>query len=95
MFCSCVADNKSLHAAIRELTYEVRRQSAEIQELRNCLKRRGFLNKSEAVTVQSFAEEHGLNLHLQTVEEFKDFDNRLKEETEFCTNFVSLILIQL
>ncbi|XP_046432045.1 protein tramtrack, alpha isoform-like [Neodiprion fabricii] len=83
-------DSKKLFTAIRELTFEVQRQSYEIQELRNCLQSRGFL-KIDTITVRSFAEEYGISLQLQTVEEFKDFDLRLKNDGDFCAKFVSTL----
>lgn len=85
------ADVLLLHAALKSLTVEVHMQNEEIKALRNAIERTLKVKTDDSMTVQKLIEKYDISLKLQNLNDFTDFEQRLTEDKDFLTDFVSYI----
>lgn len=84
------ADYAILYRTIMKLTTVVKSQSQEIQELRHTLER--FLKKDDTrITTNTFVEKYNFK-KIHSVDDFRAFDNCLKDNEDFRNDFVSFEL---
>lgn len=66
-------------------------QNEEIKQLRNAIEL--ILKvKTDSMTTQKFTEKYNITLKLQNLNEFKDFEQRLTEDKQFLSDFVSYLI---
>lgn len=66
-------------------------QNEQIKELRNAIECTLKVKTDDSMTIQKLIDKYNISLKLQNLNEFKDFEQRLIEDKDFLSDFVSYI----
>lgn len=80
----------------RKLTLQITSMANEIRDVKEILRVRNINQDDDCIiTFTDFVEKYELNMPFSALEDFQEFDNRLKIEKNFQLEFVSINIIKI
>lgn len=80
----------------RKLTLQITSMANEIRDVKEILRVRNINQDDDCIiTFTDFMEKYELNMPFSALEDFQEFDNRLKIEKNFQLEFVSINIIKI
>lgn len=80
----------------RKLTLQITSMANEIRDVKEILRVRNINQNDDCIiTFTDFVEKYELNMPFSALEDFQEFDNRLKIEKNFQLEFVSINIIKI
>lgn len=80
----------------RKLTLQITSMANEIRDVKEILRVRNINQDDDCIIIfTDFMEKYELNMPFSALEDFQEFDNRLKIEKNFQLEFVSINIIKI